>query len=128
MHKRGGGGLALHNANAQCRGDPPPQCISLSRGDVFPLLPINPLALLLPLLPMTPLPPLLPMTPLALLLPPPLLPMTPLAPLLPVDLAPVHLALSLKQPMQNLARGEAALFLHRGLLHRFTLAFALAAG
>ena len=84
---------------------------------MFPLLPINPLALLLPLLPMTPL---------ALLLP--LLPMTPLAPLLPppVDLAPVHLALSLKQPMQNLARGEAALFLQRGLLHFFTLAFALA--
>ena len=109
---------------------------------VFPRLPINPLALLLPQLPMTPLPPLLPMTPLALLLPPPLLPMTPLALLLPllpmtplapllpppVDLAPVHLALSLKQPMQNLARGEAALFLQRGLLHFFTLAFALAAG
>ena len=84
---------------------------------MFPLLPINPLAQLLPLLPMTPL---------ALLLP--LLPMTPLAPLLPPVLAPEHLALSLKQPMQNFARGEAALFLHRGLLHRFTLAFALAAG
>ena len=96
---------------------------------VFPRLPINPLALLLPLLPLTPLAlllPLLPMTPLALLLP--LLPMTPLAPLLPPVLAPVHLALSLKQPMQNLARGEAALFLQRGLLHFFTLAFALAAG
>ena len=98
---------------------------------VFPRLPINPLALLLPQLPLTPLAlllPLLPMTPLALLLP--LLPMTPLAPLLPppVDLAPVHLALSLKQPMQNLARGEAALFQQLGLLHFFTLAFALAAG
>ena len=58
----------------------------------------------------------------------PLLPMTPLAPLLPPVLAPVHLALALKQPMQNLARGEAALFLQRGLLHFFTLAFALAAG
>ena len=110
----GGGGLALHNANAQCRGDPPPSVHQLKQGDVFPLLPINPLALLLPLLPMTPMPP--------------RLPMTPLAPLLPVDLAPVHLALSLKQPMQNLARGEAALFLQRGLLHFFTLAFALAAG
>ena len=84
---------------------------------VFPRLPINPLALLLPQLPLTPL---------ALLLP--LLPMTPLALLLPPVLAPEHLALSLKQPMQNLARGEAALFLQRGLLHFFTLAFALAAG
>ena len=95
---------------------------------VFPRLPINPLALLLPLLPLTPLAlllPLLPMTPLALLLP--LLPMTPLAPLLPPVLAPVHLALSLKQPMQNLARGETALFQQRGLIHFFTMAFALAA-
>ena len=88
---------------------------------VLPLLPMTPLALLLPLLPMTPLAllfPLLRKTPLALLLPPRIF-----------RFEFEDRAFFLKHPIQNFARGEAASFLQRGLLHLLlALVFVLAAG
>ena len=82
---------------------------------------MTPLALLFPLLPMTPLAllfPLLRKTPLALLLAPRIF-----------RFEFEDRAFFLKHPIQNFARGGAASFLQRGLLHLLlALGFVLAAG